>query len=71
MARNQDRNKVQFDSKIRKIGGSYYILIKRPLKKYLELRDGSNVEIMTEEGDYGPYISVWNPSQQEQQEEEK
>lgn len=57
---------VHFNSKIRKIGGSYYLLIKPELKNYLELREGSNITIQTEYKDeHGPYISAWNPSQQE------
>jgi len=63
---NPDEDKIQFQSKIRKRGASYYLLIKPEIKDYLSLRDGSNTEIQIENGEYGPYISVWNPTQKEQ-----
>lgn len=62
----ENSNGVRFNSKIRKFGGSYYLLIKPELKNYLELRDGSNIKVQTENGEHGPYLSIWNPNQQKE-----
>lgn len=60
----KDDDKIQFDGKIRKIGGSYYALIKPELIEYLSLRDGSKIKLQTEHGEHGRYLSLWSPAQQ-------
>lgn len=61
----ENKQGVQFSSNIRKFGGSYYVLVKPELKDYLNLSDGSNVKIQTEASEHGRYLSLWNPSQQD------
>lgn len=41
------------------------MLIPPTLRKHLKLKDNKNVKMQVEEGKYGPYLSAWNPDQQE------
>lgn len=64
----KEDDKLQLKSSIRKIGGSHYILVKPELVDKLELEDGDQVKQQLETSEYGRYISMWNPEQQEGEE---
>jgi antitoxin component of MazEF toxin-antitoxin module len=50
---------MQFERKIREIGGSIQLIIPADLAKYLNININDTVMIQDENGRYGKYISFW------------
>lgn len=60
-----DNGKVKFDSKIIRSGNSLYLRIPPEILDYLQAEKDTEMKIQSEHGEYGPYISAWNPEQQD------
>lgn len=55
----EDTNKIIMDTKATKIGGSVWVLIPSQIKPWIELEDGTELKIMTDEKTKGKYIAIW------------
>ena len=52
-------DKLTLNTKIRKMGSSYYIRMPQEAQKYLNLRENSRIEMQVEAGKFGKYVSFW------------
>lgn len=60
----RSKDKLDLDQKLRPFGNSKCLIIEKKVRDYLGLEEGDTVELQTEYGEYGRYISMWNPEQQ-------
>jgi antitoxin component of MazEF toxin-antitoxin module len=57
-------DKPIFDKTIRSQGDSLVMSIPTELVRYLELTEGTKVELIADVSKHGRYIGIWNPTQQ-------
>jgi len=56
---------VKFDSKIIEMSGTYYLRLPKELVDYLESGKDEKIDMQSEVGPHGKYVSAWNPKAQE------
>lgn len=62
----ESKTNIDFTGGIRKIGGSYYLLLRPKLIDYLDVEEDDEMKIQPEQSDHGKYISAWSTDQQKQ-----
>ena len=65
----KDEAKAQFNRTIHKNRESLRVYIPPELADHLELDKDSEIKMQAEHGPHGPYFSVWNPEQQQEEEQ--
>jgi len=54
-----ERQNINFERPILKVGGSLAITLPQEIINYLELKEGTKIEMMGEKGSKGKYASIW------------
>jgi len=60
---NEDQ--ITFTGTVRKQGESFYLLLRPEIADYLDVQHMDTMQVQPENGKHGPYISAWNPDQQD------
>lgn len=61
----ETEGKIVFKKKLINFGNSIGLIPPKDILEYLGAKLGTELYIISEEGKYGKYISIWNPKQQQ------
>jgi hypothetical protein len=69
MTEDPTPSKANYDRTVQENGDWVRVSIPPEIAQHLDLQPGDTLRFQEEEGDYGPYGSLWNPEQQAGEEE--